>query len=121
MQINNVSNKDSENWSFTGVFSIWILMSFYGDSIIYFIIKVIFPFSKPGYSYLQVLILWISFLSAIPIWMIGLSTAFLPYQTIDYSRPAIFKSLEHKLLFLSTSPILYLGHQVANKVGSLID
>ena len=114
MQIN-----DRENWSFTGVLSIWILFSLFGESVLYFLIE--HSFSKPGYSYLQVLILRILFLSAIPIWMIGMVTPFLPYQTIDYSRSAIIKSLEHKLLFLCTSPILYLGYLIANKVGSLTD
>ena len=53
--------------------------------------------------------------------MVGIVTLSLPYQKIDYSQPAITKSLEHKLLFLCTSPILYLGYLIANKVGSLTD
>ena len=107
--------------SFTGIVSIWLLLSLMGDSILYFLIELAFPFSTPGYSYIQVYIIRILFLSAFPIGMIGMLTPFLPYQKIDYSRSAIIKSLEHKLLFLCTSPILYLGYQLANKVGSLTD
>ena len=121
MQINNVNTKDIEKLSFTGIVSIWLLLSLMGDSILYFLIELAFPFSTPGYSYLQVSIIRILFLSAFPIGMIGMLTPFLPYQKIDYSRSAIIKSLEHKLLFLCTSPILYLGYQLANKVGSLTD
>ena len=64
MQINNVSNKVSEKWSFTGVVSIWILLSLIGDSIFYFLIELSYPFSTPGYSYLLILIIRILFLSA---------------------------------------------------------
>ena len=53
--------------------------------------------------------------------MIGLVTPFLPYQKIDFSRPAIIKSLEHKFLFLCTTPIFFVGYLVANIVGSLVD
>ena len=119
MHFNNLINNDSENWSFTGIVSIWVLFSLFGDSFGFFLIEY-FP-SKPEYSYLQVLILNILLLSAFPICMIGLVSNFLPYQAIDYSLPAIIRSLEHKLLFLCTSPILYLGYQLANKIGSLTD
>ena len=119
MQFNNVNNNDSENWSFTGIVSIWGLFSLFGESFIFFLIDH-FP-SKPWYSYFQVLIVNIFLLSAFPIFMIGLVSNFLPYQAIDYSQPAIIRSLEHKLLFLCTSPILYFGYQLANKVGSLTD
>ena len=121
MQIKSVGNKDSENWSFTGVLSIWILISLYVDSAFYFLIELSLPFSESGYSYLQMLILDILLLSAFPICMISVVILILPYQKIDFSRPAIIKSLEHKLLFLCTSPILYLCYKIAEQVGSLTD
>ena len=119
MEITSAGNQNSENWSFTGIVCIWGLFSLFGESFIYFLIEHFPP--KSGYSYLQVLILNILLLSAFPICMIGLVSNFLPYQAIDYSQPAIIRSLEHKLLFLCTSPILYLGYLIANKVGSLTD
>ncbi len=117
MEINTVSNKNSERWSFTGFLSIWILLSLIGESIMYFLVDLLYPFSTPGYSYLQLFILRTLFLSAFPIGMIGLVTLFLPFQKIDFSGPAIIKSLEHKLLFLCTTPILYVGYLIANKLA----
>ena len=115
----NVDKINTENWSFTGIVSIWVLFSLFGESFLYFLIE--HTSSRPGYSSFQVLILEILLLSAFPICMIGLVINFLPYSAIDYLRPAIIKALGHKLLFLCTSPILYLGYQSANKVGSLTD
>ena len=48
MQINDVSNKNRENLSFTGVLSIWILLSLIGESIIYFLIEQLFHFLHLG-------------------------------------------------------------------------
>lgn len=119
MPSNSINNNGYENWSFTGIITIWALFSLYGDSFVFFLID--FTSYTPGYSYFQVLILKFLLLAAFPIGMIGLVSNFLPYQPIDYSRPAIIESLEHKLLFLCTSPCLYLGYLLANTVGSLTD
>ena len=66
MQSTSKSNNDSEKFSFTGVVCTWILLSLIGESILYFLLELTFPFSTPGYSYLQLLILRTLFLSAFP-------------------------------------------------------
>ena len=113
--------QDDEIFSFSGVLGIWILFSFFGDRILYFLIEVMLPFDKPGYSFLQVFILRILFLGAFPISMVSLVIPLLPFQKIDFSRESIKQSLEHKLLFLCTSPIILLGYLFAKKVSFWIN
>ena len=88
MQFNNLTNNDSENWSFTGIVSIWVLFSLFGESFGFFLIEH-FP-SKPEYSYLQGLILNILLLSAFPICMIGLEDSIFRQKSNKISFRFVF-------------------------------